>query len=89
VDDREVVVGAVDPVDGCAAVDALGWGWRVQGVRPRRAILHSARPAAATAEKPAKSGVVEVELAGVHRLRAEDGANLSLLQAVVAALLGR
>lgn len=46
-------------------------------------------PAAATAERPAGSGVVEIELAGGHRLRAEAGADLALLQGVIAALLHR
>ncbi|GAB6842946.1 transposase [Methylorubrum rhodinum] len=46
-------------------------------------------PAAATAERPTGSGVVEIELAGGHRLRAEAGADLSLLQGVIATLLGR
>ena len=46
-------------------------------------------PAAAVAERPAGSGVVEIELAGGHRLRAEAGADLALLQSVIAALLGR
>ena len=46
-------------------------------------------PAAAAAERPARSGVVEIELAGGHRLRAEAGADLALLQGVIAALLHR
>ena len=46
-------------------------------------------PAGAAAERPAGSGVVESELAGGHRLRAEAGADLTLLQGVIAALLDR
>lgn len=46
-------------------------------------------PAAAVDERPAGSGVVEIELAGDHRLQAEGGADLSLLQGVIAALLHR
>ena len=46
-------------------------------------------PAIAAAERPAGSGVVEIELAGGHRLRAEAGADLTLLQDVIAALLHR
>lgn len=36
-------------------------------------------PAAAAAEKPAGLGMIEIELAGGHRLRAEVGADLMLL----------
>lgn len=46
-------------------------------------------PAAAAAERPTGSGVIEIDLAGGHRLRAEAGADLTLLQGVIAALLGR
>lgn len=46
-------------------------------------------PAAAVAKSPAESGVVEIELAGGHRLRAEAGADLALLHGVIAALLHR
>ena len=46
-------------------------------------------PAAAAAERPARSSVIEIEVAGGHRLRAEAGADLTLLQGVIAALLGR
>lgn len=35
------------------------------------------------------SGVIEIELAGGHRLRVEAGADVTLLQGVIAALTGR
>lgn len=46
-------------------------------------------PVFAAAERLAGSGVVEIELAGGHRLWAEAGAELSLLQGVIAVLLHR
>ena len=46
-------------------------------------------PAVTTVEAANGSGVIEIELAGGHRLRAEAGADLTLLQGVIAALLGR
>ena len=44
---------------------------------------------APTTSAPAVSGLIEVELAGGHRVRAEPGADLALLRTVIAALLGR
>ncbi|TNC08063.1 transposase [Methylobacterium terricola] len=46
-------------------------------------------PAPAAAEVPAGSGLIEIELAGGHRVRAAAGADLTLLQGAIAALLGR
>ncbi|KAB7783802.1 Mobile element protein [Methylorubrum populi] len=46
-------------------------------------------PAVAAAERPASLGVIEIELAAGHRLQAEAGADLTLLQGVIAALLDR
>ncbi len=46
-------------------------------------------PPTATADVPAGSGLVEIELAGGHRVRAATGADLTRLQGAIAALLGR
>lgn len=46
-------------------------------------------PATATADVPAGSGLTEIELAGGHRVRAATGADLTLLQGAIAALLSR
>lgn len=50
-------------------------------------------PAAAMVDADSKaragSGMIEIELSGGHRLRAEAGADLALLQGVIAALTGR
>jgi transposase len=46
-------------------------------------------PAPATAGVPAGSGLIEIELSGGHRVRAAAGADLTLLQGAIAALLGR
>ena len=46
-------------------------------------------PAATASKARTGSGVIEIELAGGHRLRAEAGADLTLLQGVIAALTGR
>jgi len=46
-------------------------------------------PATAAAEVPAGAGLIEIELAGGHRVRAAAGADLTLLQGAIAALLGR
>jgi transposase len=62
---------------------------RTTSARPAFVPLALPPPTAAAAERPAGSGVVGIELAGCHRLRAEAGADLALLQGVIAALLGR
>ncbi|SFF72379.1 transposase [Methylobacterium sp. yr596] len=46
-------------------------------------------PAKATADVPAGSSLIEIELSGGHRVRAAVGADLTLLQGAIAALLGR
>lgn len=45
-------------------------------------------PASVPAAEPA-SGVIEIEVAGGHRVRAEPGADPGLLRSVIAALVGR
>jgi transposase len=45
-------------------------------------------PASVPAPEPG-SGVIEIELAGGHRVRAEPGADPALLGSVIAALVGR
>lgn len=46
-------------------------------------------PAPATTEVPAEPGLIEIELTGGHRVRAAAGADLTLPQGAIAALLGR
>ena len=46
-------------------------------------------PAPATTEVPAGSGLIEIELSDGHRVRAAAGADLTLLQGAIVALLGR
>ncbi|SFF17295.1 hypothetical protein SAMN04487844_11123 [Methylobacterium sp. yr596] len=46
-------------------------------------------PVTTAADVPAGSGLVEIELAGGHRVRAATGADLTRLQGAIAALLGR
>lgn len=46
-------------------------------------------PPSRVQEEPPRRGAIEIELAGGHRLRAEAGAEIALLQGVIAALLGR
>lgn len=62
---------------------------RTASARPTFVPLALPPPAAADVERPAGSGVIAIELAGGHRLRAEAGADLTLLQGAIAALLGR
>jgi transposase len=57
--------------------------------RPTYIPLALPPPATATADVPAGSGLIEIELAGGHRVRAATGADLTLLQGAIAALLGR
>lgn len=46
-------------------------------------------PASPAPEPEPRLGVIEIELSGGHRLRAEPGADAALLQIVITALLGR
>jgi len=46
-------------------------------------------PLSTVREEPSRPGAIEIELAGGHRLRVEAGAEVALLQGVIAALLGR
>ncbi|WP_203159401.1 hypothetical protein [Methylobacterium aquaticum] len=46
-------------------------------------------PPPATTEVPAEPGLIEIDLAGGHRVRAAAGADLTLRQGAIAALLGR
>ncbi|OLP58910.1 hypothetical protein BJF93_23065 [Xaviernesmea oryzae] len=78
---------------------SLLFGWRRAVLVERQTRAASAEPtfvpfalpppAATAAERPGGSGVIAIELAGGHRLRAEAGADLTLLQGMIAALLGR
>lgn len=56
------------------------------------AFVPLALPAPSAAElrsKVPQDGTIEIELAGGHRLRAQTGVDLALLQGVIAALLAR
>ena len=46
-------------------------------------------PVTTAADVPAGPGLIEIELSGGHRVRAAVGADLTLLQGAIAALLGR
>jgi transposase len=48
-----------------------------------------ALPAARAEEERPRAGMIEIELAGGHCLRAEPGVDLALLQGIIAALTGR
>lgn len=58
---------------------------------PQPAFIPLALPAPAGPgpETQPRAGVIEIELAGGHRLRAEAGVDAALLQTVITALLGR
>ena len=99
---RAILAEADDPATTASALarrhglhSSLLFRWRRAVLAEQQARTPSAPPAfvplalPAPAERPAGSGVVEIELAGGHRLRAEAGADLTLLQGVIAALLGR
>ncbi|MCJ2079837.1 IS66-like element accessory protein TnpA [Methylobacterium sp. J-090] len=57
--------------------------------RPSFIPLALPAPPSGVRGEPPRSGAIEIELAGGHRLRAEAGAEVALLQGVIAALLGR
>ncbi|NEU14894.1 transposase [Methylobacterium sp. BTF04] len=57
--------------------------------RPSFVPLALPAPPSAIREEPNRPGAIEIELAGGHRLRAEAGAEVALLQGVIAMLLGR
>ncbi|MGU3285135.1 IS66-like element accessory protein TnpA [Methylobacterium mesophilicum] len=57
--------------------------------RPSFIPLALPAPPSSVREEPLRPGIIEIELAGGHRLRAEAGADVVLLQGVIAALLGR
>ncbi|GJE18248.1 IS66-like element accessory protein TnpA [Methylobacterium marchantiae] len=57
--------------------------------RPRFIPLALPAPPSSVQDEPLRPGAIEIELAGGHRLRAEAGADVALLQGVIAALLGR
>lgn len=59
------------------------------GFHPSFIPLALPAPPSTVREEPSRSGAIEIELAGGHRLRAEAGADVALLQGVIAALLGR
>lgn len=59
------------------------------GSHPRFIPLALPAPPPTVREEPSRPGAIEIELAGGHRLRAEAGAEVALLQGVIAALLGR
>ncbi len=46
-------------------------------------------PATTAGDVPARSGLIEIELSGGHRVRAAAGADLTLLQGAIVALLGQ
>lgn len=70
---------------------ALSAERRAAAIPPRPTFVPLALPAPAgpAPEPQARAGAIEIELAGGHRLRAEPGADGTLLQTVIAALLGR
>lgn len=57
--------------------------------RPSFIPLALPAPSSAIREEPQRSSVIEIELAGGHRLRVEAGAEVAVLQGVIAALLRR
>jgi len=57
--------------------------------RPSFVPLALPAPQPPVRDEPPRPGAIEIELAGGHRLRAEAGADVVLLQGVIAALLGR
>jgi transposase len=57
--------------------------------RPSFIPLALPAPPSSVRNEPLRPGAIEIELAGGHRLRAEAGAEVALLQGVIAALLGR
>ncbi|MCP1556689.1 MULTISPECIES: IS66-like element accessory protein TnpA [Methylorubrum] len=59
------------------------------GSRPRFIPLGLPAPPSSVRDEPLHPGGIEIELAGDHRGRAEAGAEVALLQGVIAALLGR
>lgn len=64
---------------------------RAAAMPPQPAFIPLALPALTgpAPEPQPRLGVIEIELAGGHRLRAEAGVDAALLQAVITALLGR
>lgn len=57
--------------------------------RPSFVPLALPAPQPPVRDEPPHPGAIEIELAGGHRLRAEAGADVVLLQGVIAALLSR
>jgi len=57
--------------------------------RPSFVPLALPAPQPSVRDEPSRPGAIEIELAGGHRLRAEAGADVALLQGVIVALLGR
>lgn len=72
---------------------SLLFRWRRAAERAKQQIpptfVPLALPAPTTPSPAAAAGLIEVELAGGHRVRVEPGADPALLRNVIATLLGR